>query len=55
MNSGTLCTGSDGVTCISCGTRTILPIGAVSRRKTNGSCSNKVALIAALLPAMSSV
>jgi hypothetical protein len=55
MNSGTLLTGSDGVTCISCGTRTMLAIGAVSRRKSKLSCSNSVALIAALLPAMSSV
>ena len=31
MNSGTLFTGSDGFTCMSWGTRTMLAIGAVSR------------------------
>jgi hypothetical protein len=37
------------------GTRTMLAIGAVSRAKLKLSFSNRVALIAALLPAMSSV
>jgi hypothetical protein len=33
MNSGTLLAGTPGCTCMSCGTRTMLPIGAVSRMK----------------------
>src|SRR5215510_10118568 len=33
MNSGTVATGSDGFTCMTCGTRWMLATGAISRMK----------------------
>jgi hypothetical protein len=55
MNSGTLLAGTDGLTCMSCGTRTMPPIGVASRMKLKLRFGNRWGLIAALLPAISSV